>query len=149
MYIETQNALANINTVVRKLPPNTTHVCQPLDNFIIKVFKDLWMKAWDREKKRRIENGDFRSQSGRINRPHRHFFMNLARSCVDSINIMVDKNGISLCRKAMIRCGLSKDVNGTWNVQQLSAPLQAICMKHALNFDGTLPENTGGIVAEE
>lgn len=53
---ESEISLASILTEKRFLPKNTTHVCQPLDSFVIKAFKTIWRREWDIEKQRRIEN---------------------------------------------------------------------------------------------
>lgn len=48
------------------------------------------------------------------NHPHRHWYMELAKKCIEEVNAMVDGNGLLLVHKAMIKCGLSFDVDGLW-----------------------------------
>eukprot|EP00171_Calliarthron_tuberculosum_P023561 IDg23561t1 len=70
--------------------------------------------------KRRTLAGDFANISRKVNHPHRSWYMRLAVHCVDAVNAMRDDDlNISYTRKAMIRCGLSKDVDGTWRKEQL------------------------------
>lgn len=56
---------------------------------------------------------------------------------------MRDENGLSYARKAMIRCGLSQDLNGQWRVEQLFPHLQDITQRHKENCDG-LPVGESG-----
>lgn len=53
---------------------------------------------------------------------------------------MVDKNGISYARKAMIITGFLLGTNGVWSDSQLSGDFQAIMEKHSAHLDG-LPVN--------
>lgn len=103
------------------LPPNSTHLCQPADSFIIQKIKTLWKSEWDKEKFRLIEEDVFSNKpnlsgewSGKMLNPGKSFYLALAAKCVGDLNAMRDSNGISYARKAMIRCGLSKNLNGLW-----------------------------------
>ena len=62
--------------------------------------------------------------------------------CVDHVNSLTDVNGISLPRKAMIRCGLAKDVHGIWRTGQLSQELRDIILRHPAQFSGSHPNST-------
>ena len=62
---------------------------------------------------------------------------------------MRDENGLSYARKAMIRCGLSQDLNGQWRVEQLFPHLQEIIRRQKDNFDGTLVGESGSDEEEE
>ncbi|KAL3687832.1 hypothetical protein R1sor_014141 [Riccia sorocarpa] len=73
---------------------------------------------------------------GKLLNPGKTFFLKLAASSVRKVNVMRDKQGVLYTRKAMIRCGLAKNVNGVWEVGQLSPELQEIIRKHKSQFDG-------------
>ena len=122
-----------------KFPANSTHLVQPLDNFIIREIKRLWKTVWQREKKDRILQNDYRQQSGKINHPSRHWYMSTAKTCIDKINEMRDQNGLLLTRKSMIRCGPSFDINGIWRISQLSNDLQDTVTTYIENFNGVPP----------
>ena len=51
---------------------------------------------------------------------------------------MRDKNGVSYARKAMIRTGMSLNVNGLWEEGQLTVDLQQIIAKHKVHFEEEL-----------
>ena len=141
---EQLEALEKINAKIRKLPANSTHLCQPLDSFVIQKVKEVWRKEWEAEKLKFIENGDWssgRNGSGKLNNPGKHFFLQLASKAVQKVNSMSDNNGVSYARKAMIRCGLAPDTDGTWKVSQLFKPLQEIIARHHINFCGVPPDN--------
>ncbi|KAE9037386.1 hypothetical protein PF005_g18230 [Phytophthora fragariae] len=76
------------------------------------------------------------SWSGKIQNPGKKFFLELAADAVKAVNLQKDKNGMSYARKAMIRCGLSLGIDGTWSVTQLYPHLQEIVKKHRSHFDG-------------
>jgi hypothetical protein len=42
-------------TVLRFLPPCYTHLCQPVDTFIISKIKDAWTRHWERKKTEMIQ----------------------------------------------------------------------------------------------
>ncbi len=90
---ESLNALQQINTIIERLPTNATEKVQPLDSFIISTFKRMWCDEWDKEKKRRIEEYDFSTASGKLRHPHRHWYMELAVRIIDEMNNLVDENG--------------------------------------------------------
>ena len=56
-----QPALQQLNAVIRKLPKNSTHLCQPCDSWIIQKIKQVWTEKWEFEKIRLIELGAWRS----------------------------------------------------------------------------------------
>lgn len=131
------NALNEIRTTIRYLPPNTTHLCQPLDSFLIQKFKQIWRNKWDAEKLRLCKEQEFSPASGKIRHPTRHCYMRTAVECVQDINNMTDEDGISYTRKCMIRCGLSKNTDGVWTITQLSPELQSIIAKYSAQFNGS------------
>lgn len=137
---EVRDALQNLRTRMRKLPPCATEKAQPLDSFIIRKFKRVWRDSWDTERKKRIAEGQFSPDSGKVKHPHRHWYMSLALKCVETINNTQDGGGISLPRKAMIRTGLSLDVVGYWRKEQLFPHLQEVINKYPENFNGTSPD---------
>ena len=53
---------------------------------------------------------------------------------MEVVNRQTDRNGVNYARKAMIRCGLSRDVTGKWHEKQLSVELQNIITKYRDEF---------------
>ncbi|KAG2761606.1 hypothetical protein PC129_g15690 [Phytophthora cactorum] len=49
---ECEEFLKPKNMRVKFLPPNSSHLYQPADSFIIKAIKDMWTSEWDKEKLR-------------------------------------------------------------------------------------------------
>jgi DDE superfamily endonuclease len=124
-------ALSRIRTTVRFLPPNSTHLTQPCDSFLIQKIKAEWRRRWDEEKLKMIEKGmwkDGPNSSGKLINPGKKHFLQLAADCVKSVNSMKDGSGLSWSRNAMIRCGLSLGLNGEWSREQLSPELQEIIL---------------------
>lgn len=62
--------------------------------------------------------------------------MQLAARCAEAVNSVEDSEGMKLTRKAMIRCGLSLEIDGRWKVEQLQTELQHIVTKPDLKFNG-------------
>jgi DDE superfamily endonuclease len=133
---ELDAALAAINTDLRFLAPNSTHLAQPLDSFIIAAIKKHWSAAWEAKKLDMIKNNQVSLQSGKLLNPGKHFFLNLAAESVREVNKMRDKNGLMYARKAMIRCGLSLNLNGIWEISQLFPHLQEIIKENLDYFNG-------------
>ena len=50
--------------------------------------------------------------SGKLKNPGKKWFLKLAADSVEAVNRQTDRNGVNYARKAMIRCGLSRDVTG-------------------------------------
>ena len=48
-----QGVLQAKQSILRYLPPCLTHLCQPIDTFIISKIKDAWTKRW-KEKKTKL-----------------------------------------------------------------------------------------------
>ena len=74
--------------------------------------------------------------SGKIINPGKRFFLKLAVNCVRDVNRQRTSEGITYARKAMIRCGMSLNLNGKWEEDQLSNELQEIVAKYRNHFDG-------------
>lgn len=85
-----QETLQSINNELRRLSARTTHLFQPLDNFIVKAINGFWGSLWDADKKRKIEQRDFCVQSGRVNSTHRHWSMVLDREITQHLNGLKD-----------------------------------------------------------
>ena len=141
--IQAQRALQKLNATIRFLPPNSTDLCQPAYSFIISKIKDEWTHLWDEKKIDLIEAGAWQKNSkspsgssGKLKNPGKRFFLTLAATAVRRVNAMRDDHGITYARKAMIRCGLSKDLNGQWHEKQLFPHLQEIVKKYRSNFEG-------------
>ena len=64
--VEVREALHNIKTSLNYVPANSTHLCKPLDSFLIKKFKSIWLTKLDIEKPRRCELVQISTASGKI-----------------------------------------------------------------------------------
>lgn len=130
-----EKALADINTELRYLPKNSTNLVQPCDSFIIQKIKSAWSRRWEAHKISLRKYGTW-SDSGKLPNPGKCFFLQLATNAVREVNLQGDENGISYARKAMIRCGMSLNLNGNWEVPQLFPKLQNIVRKYRNHSDG-------------
>lgn len=74
--------------------------------------------------------------SGSFFNPGKGFFLKLAAEYVRTVNSYRDKNGLTYARKAMIRTGISRGLDGSWSEGKLSDDLQAIIAKYRTYFDG-------------
>jgi hypothetical protein len=135
--------LTGKNTILRYLPPCSTHLCQPADTFIISKIKDAWTKHWKAKKIQLIQTNAWQNTthadgpwSGKLTNPGKRFFLQLAADSVEDVNKEVDYNNMSYARKAMIRCGMALDIDGSWSVNQLFPHLQDIVAKHVQYFQG-------------
>ena len=68
-----------------------------------------------------------------------------------AINNQRDSNGLTYARKSMIMCGMAKDVDGVWKIDQLKPELISICLKYKNYFDGeeVLPPCVASSSAQE
>ena len=73
--------------------------------------------------------------------------MKLASQVVRNVNKQKDKDGCGYAREAMIRTGLSLNLNGIWDKNQLSKELRDSVAKNRNNFDG-LPVHSGDVETE-
>ncbi|EGZ12175.1 hypothetical protein PHYSODRAFT_515705 [Phytophthora sojae] len=135
-----QDELNSINADLQFFPLNATDLCQPADSFIIAKIKDA---RWNAKKLSLIKENCWQnnirmdgSWSGKLQNPGKTFFLQLAADAVRDVNHQKDKNGMSYARKAMIRCGLSLGIDGTWSVAQLYPHLQDVVAKHRAHFEG-------------
>ena len=143
-HIEDEDAIKHLqtkNTVLHKLPSNVTHLVQPADSFVIQKLKDAWRRHWDGYSLKAIEEGKWNDKknprgSGNIINPGKRFFLKLAANCVRDVNRQRTSEGITYARKAMIRCGMSLNLNGNWEEDQVSNELQEIVAKYRNHFDG-------------
>ncbi|KAL3690157.1 hypothetical protein R1sor_016466 [Riccia sorocarpa] len=93
---EVQAALDHIQTEIRFLPENSTHLTQPCDTFIISKIKDAWTRMWEHHKIQMIlqndwqGNGEFRT-SGLLINPGKTFFLQLAAAAVHEVNQQLTK----------------------------------------------------------
>ena len=85
---------------------------------------------------KQIANGQWQDKSGKMINPGWTFFLRIAAEAVRRVNSMRDEHGISYSRKAMIRCGLARDLCGRWRKEQLFPHLQEIINKYPENFNG-------------
>lgn len=63
------------------------------------------------------------------------FFLRLAADSIRDVNRQRDEDGIPYARKAMISCGLAKNLSNTWEIRHLFPKLQEIVTKHKNHFD--------------
>lgn len=131
-----REALRDVNTEIRYFPPNTTHLLQPCDSFVIQKLKSCWNKHWEKYKMEMIEKGMWKDSTGKLLNPGKSFFLKLAARVVREVNHQRDENGITYARKAMILTGMALSVNGQWQVEQLTPELQKIVKKHPEAFEG-------------
>lgn len=135
-----QDACKAIKLDLRKLPKNATDLTQPADSFVIAKIKDAWTRRWEAYKAEMIQTGQWmggnEGGSGKLCNPGKRFFLKLAAESVHEVNCMKDKDGLSYARKAMIRTGMSLNINGKWEESQLSSELQSIIAKYRSHFDG-------------
>ena len=75
--------------------------------------------------------------SGKLKNPGKRFFLELAAKSVRAVNSMRDVYGLFYARKAIIRCGMVRDVSGRWHEAQLSLELQTMIQRHRIHFEGT------------
>ena len=52
------------------------------------------------------------SWSGKLKKPGKRFFLELAATAVRAVNEMRDSCGSTYARKSMIRCGMALDLSG-------------------------------------
>lgn len=141
-HIETEglSKLQAIRTGLRKFPVNATDMVQPADSFVIAKIKDAWRRQWDLKKAEMMGNGAWMGsgygQSGKLKNPGKVFFLHVTANAVREVNQQRDRNGLKFARKAMIRTGMSLNVNGLWEESQLFDKLQVIFAKHRSHFDG-------------
>ncbi|KAL0244865.1 hypothetical protein GEMRC1_008947 [Eukaryota sp. GEM-RC1] len=86
-----------------------------------------------------IENGNW-EQSGKLKKPGKKYFLELASRCIQKLNEQHDDDGLTYPRKAMILCGLALNTTGRWEESQLKPNLQLIIDKYKTNFLGLKPD---------
>ena len=119
-HIEDEDAIKHLqtkNTVLHKLSPNATHLVQPADSFVIQKLKDARRRRWDGYILKAIEEGKWNDKknprgSGKIINPGKRFFLKLPANCVRDVNRQRTSEGKIYAGKAMIRCGMSPNLNG-------------------------------------
>lgn len=80
--------------------------------------------------------GSGRGQSGKLKRSGKNFFSHVTTNAVGEVSQQRDRNELTFARKAMIRIGMSLNVNGLWEESQLFDRLQVIVAKHCSDIDG-------------
>lgn len=81
-----------------------------------------------------IKSGSWAKNSGKLPNPGKSFFFKLADDTIRDVNLARDADGIIYVRKAMIRCGMSLNLNGRWDVEQLFPRLQEIVNMYGDDF---------------
>jgi hypothetical protein len=134
---ELNDALADFITTIEKQPRNATDLFQPCDSFVISKIKQAWQAEWEAAKIKKIKEGSWSNGSGKLLNPGKTFFLKLAAASVSRVNEMRDRSGLTYARKAMIRTGLSLNLNGLWEGAQLFPRLQEIIKKYPNHYAGT------------
>lgn len=140
------DVLESKNIHLHHLPKNSTDICQPLDSFVLKVFKDCWKRRWNEKKWDLIVANNFSDNSssangwsGKLNNPGKRFFLELAADVVREVNARRDDSGMTLAHKAMVRCGLGLDSTGQWTTEMLYPHLRDIVEAYPDHFRGQIP----------
>ena len=78
-----KEVLAAKRVILKCLPPYATHLCQPVDTFIISKIKDAWTKRWEAKKSKLIQTNSWQNNprgdgqwSGKLINPGKRFFCN-------------------------------------------------------------------------
>jgi hypothetical protein len=81
------------NTILRYLPPCSTHLCQSVDTFIISKIKDAWTKHWEAKKIEFIQTNAWQNTaradgqlSDKLTSPGKRFFLQLAADIIEDVN---------------------------------------------------------------
>jgi hypothetical protein len=141
------------------LPANTTHLCQPADQFVIAKFKEMYKELFDDYILSAVEDGLFQQKiqadgtlkgSGKIRNPGKSFILQLLSKVLTELNEKKDKNGMSWAQKAMVGCGLGLDRDGKWTTEMLFPKLRLVIEKYPDYFNLLKnPYEGPGIVIEE
>lgn len=84
-----------------------------------------------------IEENRWKDSSGKLINPGKTFYLRLAADAVREVNRQHDEDGLSYVRKAIIRTGLTLNLNGLWEERQLFPRRQNIIIAwHRNHFDG-------------
>lgn len=146
---EVEATLRSLNTAIHKLPPNATDLVQPADSFVIQKLKELWRRHWEFYKSKCVRENNWTRTSGCIPNPGKTFYLKLCAQVVREFNELKDKKGVRYARKAMIRTGMSLDLDKTWRESQLSGELQEIIARHRSHFNGSPVHVTGADIETE
>lgn len=118
--------------------PNSTHLTQPCDAFVVLRFKNSWRALWDSKKAADIPKEKFRDGargSVQLRNPGKHYYLKLAAEVIHRSQAKTDKNFLSFARKSMIICSLSLDKDVVWRKFQLRPELQVMIKKHRSVFE--------------
>jgi len=76
---------------------------------------------------------------GRFWNPGKYYFLQFAKEVVDSINERTTEEGIPWARNSLIMTGLAPDIDGVWEVSQLTQELSLIVLDNLEYFHGFNP----------
>lgn len=145
---EIQVCLQSLNIELHKMPRNVTDLLQPGRTVIVPEFRILWKRHWELYvaecKSKGLLIKDEITGAERAPMPEKRFYLEVAASVVEQLNTVqlgggdddMSYNGVCVARRAMMKTGLSKGVNGLWEVSQLSDELKEIIAKYQNHFDG-------------
>jgi hypothetical protein len=143
LQLQLQHVLDNKNIKLCYLLACSTSLAQPIDQLIIAKIKDAWTRWWEMKKEESICTDQWQNDPlgrrgwfGKLKNPDKPFFFTLAVDIVRDVSHEWDHYGMTYARKAMIRCGMSLDVDGVWRCEQLFPHLQEIIAEHPNQFRG-------------
>lgn len=141
VHNETPNLLQSlqpIRTELKRFMSNATTLSQPLDQYLLRIFKAEWRKRWEM-KRAELAISETYTSTGRLTNPGKLFFLQLVKDVVTDLNQRRTDRGITLARESLICTGIAPDIDGIWKVSQLTKELQSIVNEHLDNFNGLNP----------
>lgn len=148
---EVQQALKEKNTEIRFLPKKATDICQPEDRFIIQNVRKALRELWDAKRASMVSEQswkEFKNGSDKLPNPGKSIFIELEAKDAQKVNNERDKDHFLYTRKAMIRCGMARNINGLWEEGKIFDNLKEIFKKHRVNLDGETAADSMGIDGE-
>jgi DDE superfamily endonuclease len=67
---DSSSALRKIRTSIRFLPPNSTHLTQPCDSFVIQKINKEWSRRWDADKVAMVQSGKWKKWLGLVGKTY-------------------------------------------------------------------------------
>lgn len=134
--VEIQVCLRSLNIELHRMPLSVTNFLQPGRCIIIPEMRKMWKRHLDSYVAERDEKNISASAGVPAHQVPKKFYLQLAASVVRELNNVNGNDTVPLARKAMIRTGLSQNINGVWEVSQLSDELREIIVKHRSHFEG-------------
>ena len=89
----------------------------------------MWRREWEQKRNSLILSNNWSDgprSSGKVLNPAKPYFVNSAVKCVSEVSGMIDRDGITLVRKAIIRCSLALTTNVCLDITKIFQQLQDI-----------------------